>query len=102
MDWEAELEAAQTRRARFPEEIRDAHTHATRHRSELLASEWCGCFYCGAIYSPVEITEWIDDDQTALCAKCGIDSVIGTKSGFPITSDFLAEMYRYWFASTKS
>jgi hypothetical protein len=56
-----------------------------------------GCFYCQAVYSPNEITDWTDDDQTALCAKCGIDSVIGAKSGFPITPEFLAEMNRYWF-----
>jgi hypothetical protein len=36
-------------------------------------------------------------NQTALCARCGIDSVIGDKSGFPIAREFLAEMQRYWF-----
>jgi hypothetical protein len=88
--------------AKFPEPIRNAHTHSSDHRRELLASAVCGCFYCQAIYPPVEITEWVDEDdagqgQTALCAKCGIDSVIGDKSGFPVTREFLAEMNRCWF-----
>ena len=41
--------------------------------------------------------EWIDDDNTALCPKCGIDSVIGTKSGYPITKEFLGQMQAHWF-----
>jgi hypothetical protein len=94
MSWETEHQA---RVASFPNAIREAHRHSSNHRAELLASDWCGCFYCHAVYSPNEITDWTDDDQTALCAKCGIDSVIGAKSGFPITPEFLAEMNRYWF-----
>ena len=49
----------------------------------------CGYFYCLAIYVPSEITEWVDEDQTAMCAKCGIDSVIGAASGYPVTAEFL-------------
>lgn len=92
--WEAEHQA---RVAGFPDLIRDAHRHSSGHRLEILASELCGCFYCEAIYAPNEITDWTDDGQTALCAKCGIDSVIGIKSGFPITAEFLGEMNRHWF-----
>ncbi len=74
-----------------------AHGHCTRNRVELEASPLCGCFYCFAIYSPSEIDEWIDNDQTAMCARCGIDSVIGSKSGYPLTPDFLHRMHDYWF-----
>ena len=77
--------------------LHEAHTHSAGHRQELLASDLCGCFYCQAIYPPTEIAFWIDGDQTALCARCGIDSVIGSKSGFPITHEFLTEMNRYFF-----
>jgi hypothetical protein len=94
MSWETNHQA---RVARFPNAIREAHRHSSGHRVELLKSGVCGCFYCQAIYSPNEITDWTDDGQTALCAKCGIDSVIGAESGFPITPEFLVEMNRYWF-----
>lgn len=88
--------------AQLPEPIRKAHQHAIRHREELLSSERCGCFYCLEVYEPAEITNWTDSDatgvgQTALCAKCGIDSVIGNKAGFPLTLQFLTEMKQYWF-----
>jgi len=50
-----------------------------------------------AIFKPGEIDVWIDEDQTALCPKCGIDSVIGSASGFPITKEFMQKMHDYWF-----
>jgi hypothetical protein len=79
-----------------------AHEHSAGHRAELLGSKLCGCFYCLRTYSPAEITDWVDENlngegQTALCAKCGIDSVIGDLSGFPLTPDFLAAMNKRWF-----
>lgn len=74
-----------------------AHKHSSIHRVELKASTFCGCFYCLAVFPPNEITQWIDDDQTALCPKCEIDSVIGSASGFPITPDFLMRVHDHWF-----
>jgi hypothetical protein len=82
--------------------LRRAHQHSIRHREEILASKQCGCFFCCAIFTPQEIEEWVDDEPdgpevTALCPKCGIDSVIDDQSGFPITADFLNRMKRWWF-----
>jgi hypothetical protein len=80
-----------------------AHEHSMNHREEILRSEVCGCFYCLEMFTPSEIEEWIDEDdetevgRTAMCPKCGIDSVIGSGSGFPIQKKFLKEMERYWF-----
>jgi hypothetical protein len=78
-----------------------AHAFSIRHRRDILASEQCGCFYCLAQFAPQAIREWIDDEQdvgqTALCPKCGIDSVVGSASGVPITRAFLECMYVRWF-----
>ena len=84
-----------------PDYIR-AHEHSSNHREELMSSDLCGCFYCMEIYSPTEITDWVDEDDNgiglcALCAKCGIDSVIGSGSGYPITVEFLKKMNLRWF-----
>ncbi len=75
-----------------------AHRHCSNHRTELEKSESCGCFYCFAIFPPSRIDEWVDQEQTALCPECGIDSVIGSASGFPITKEFLERMYAHWFS----
>jgi hypothetical protein len=74
-----------------------AHKYCTLHRAEVEGSPLCGCFYCFATFPPTDISEWIDDGQTALCPKCEIDSVIGTASGFPITREFLMRMHEHWF-----
>ncbi|MCB9883832.1 MAG: hypothetical protein H6834_18745 [Planctomycetes bacterium] len=81
-----------------------AHRHSSNHRGEIEASETCGCFYCIATFTPDQIDEWIDglrhegDGQTALCPKCGIDSVIGSTSGLPGSDTaFLERMHRRWF-----
>ena len=83
-----------------------AHKHSSNHRQEIQESEFCGCFYCENTFPPSSIKEWIDEDhggtgQTALCPKCGIDSVIGDKSGYTITKDFLVGMNRLWFSIKK-
>ncbi len=77
-----------------------AHKHCTNNRGELLESEECGCFYCLRIYKPNEINEWIDGGKTAIYAYCPVDSVIGSKSGYPLTKEFLQEMYDHWFGIT--
>lgn len=78
-----------------------AHKHSIRHRAEIQASEICGCFYCLSIFPPDDIEIWLNEgDGTALCPKCGIDSVIGSVAGFPITSEFLTKMKAHWFETS--
>ena len=76
----------------------EAHRFSSDHRERLLKDEKCGCFYCMKIFDQKEITDWIKDPAgTAVCPYCGIDSVIGQHSGYPITKEFLEKMKRYWF-----
>lgn len=78
-----------------------AHTRSAAHRDEVLSSESCGCFYCLATFSPTDIEEFTDlvdgVEVTALCPRCGIDSVIGSASGFPVDRAFLQAMHKRWF-----
>ena len=86
-----------------PDILQAAHKHCTNNRVELAASGICGCFYCGAAYSPSEIELWVPEDdlavsQTAVCSRCSIDSVIGSVSGFPVEDPvFLSAMHAHWF-----
>lgn len=83
-----------------PDYIR-AHRHSMYNREEILLSERCGCFYCGAMFRPTEVKDWTDEwegiGQTALCPKCGIDAVIGSQLDYPITIEFLELMKTHWF-----
>lgn len=78
--------------------LRQAHTHSSGHRAEIESSAVCGCFYCLSIFPPSAIKEWIDDNATALCPGCPVDSVIGDASGFPVSDPkFLTAMHGLWF-----
>lgn len=83
-------------------DIINAHKFSNNHRNSILKSEKCGCFYCLEIFPPGEIIEWIDANengvgQTALCPKCGIDSIIGSNDVTNLNKQFLKSMNEHWF-----
>ncbi|MEI0559354.1 cytoplasmic protein [Brachyspira intermedia] len=64
-----------------------------------MKEDVCGCFYCVSIFSPKLITDWIEDenDLTAICPYCGIDSVIPNYSDYQLNKELLKEMREYFF-----
>ena len=79
-----------------------AKTYSRYNRGEIKNDNICGCYHCESIFSPQKIVEGCaetcgGDDVTALCPNCGIDSVIGGGSGYPITTEFLKAMRKYAF-----
>ena len=78
--------------------FRQAHDCSFSNKEQIEKSEKCGCFFCGEIFSPSEITDYLPDEPpTAECPFCHTDSVIGDASGFPITKEFLKKMKKRWF-----
>jgi hypothetical protein len=77
------------------EPYKSTHKFCGNHREEILNSKLVGCFYCCEIYDPKEINEWVDKQQTAICPKCSIDSVL-PENHFQNTN-FLEEMRKVWF-----
>ncbi|MBB4371524.1 hypothetical protein GGD63_004322 [Bradyrhizobium sp. cir1] len=78
--------------------LRVAHKKCINNRAEIERSQLCGCFYCKQTFAPDRIVEWVDEDSTALCPECGIDSVLGDASGVQINRSFLEAMHSAWFA----
>jgi hypothetical protein len=90
-------------------DLEGIHKHSSRHRDRVEQSSVCGCFYCLAFFTPSEIKDWVDvpegaDDEagvTALCPRCGIDSVLpDSVPGAPLSPELLAAMQRHWFQSS--
>ena len=79
------------------EDIYNAHSYSMHNREHIEKSYYCGCFYCGEIFRPIQVNAWDDDNDTAICPYCCIDSVIGDYSGYPINEDFLKAMKKRWF-----
>ncbi|MNS30646.1 hypothetical protein D3C72_626820 [compost metagenome] len=80
--------------------LEQAHIGSYFHKDEILLSDLCGCFCCEQTFLPSEITEWIEENlgigETAICPKCGIDSVLSSR--FPIKDkEFLTAMNVMWF-----
>lgn len=49
---------------------------AFKNKSELVESDYAGCYHCIRIFPSKDIKEWVDDDQTAICPLCLVDSVV--------------------------
>ncbi len=89
-----------------------ATRHATNNQAEIETSRLCGCFCCMQIFAPDEIVAWSGLDVsnfdnpdsasagTALCPRCGSESVIGDRSGYSIDPNFLNRMNEAWFQRT--
>ena len=41
-----------------------------------IRGAWCGCYNCIEVFKGKEVEHFVDSGKTALCPKCGIDSVI--------------------------
>jgi hypothetical protein len=89
-----------------------ARRHTTHNRTELEASQLCGCCSCLEVFPTDAIVAWtgLDMDdfhnpdsasaETALCPRCGSEAVIGDSSGYSINPDFLSQMNQAWFQTT--
>jgi len=79
--------------------LQAAHRHSSNHRKELERSDVCGCFYCCRTVAATAVEDWVDDDDgTAICPYCGIDSVLGSASGYAVgEQSFLRAMHALWF-----
>ena len=42
----------------------------------LSKAEWCMCYHCVKRFKFNEINKFIDNAETAICPKCGIDAVV--------------------------
>lgn len=78
--------------------IRNAAKFAMHNRKEIMAAAKCGCYHCTAIFTPAEIKEWTDDDDTAVCPSCHVDAILPDNI-FPeqINAEMLNKLKAYWF-----
>lgn len=80
-------------------ELNAAHRHSMNNRQLLASGGECGCFHCLNTFDAHEVTDWTDDDLTALCPRCGIDAVLSSNIA-PIDRAFLRRMHDFWFEQT--
>ena len=84
---------------------KQVHSECGWHRDAIQKSKICGCFHCLEFFPPSEITEWLDESEdcprgagkTAVCPKCGIDSVLPESPLYKLTEDLLKAMNKEYF-----
>ncbi len=83
----------------LPTKLEIAHKLSIWNRVAVEASDKVGCFYCNEVYPASDVVEWCDEGaSTALCPRCGVDSVLGEASWAGATNkSFLTEMNERWF-----
>lgn len=69
-----------------------------KNRKILEKFKKCSCFYCLETFETSEIKEYVDNNETALCPYCGIDSVICFEDGSLPTKDELDKWYEESFS----
>ncbi len=77
-------------------DIKIAHQFSKSNKADISRSNYCGCFHCMEIFSANEVVEFVDSENTALCPKCKIDSVICDEK-VKFDKHFLEKMNKYWF-----
>lgn len=84
------------------EGLKNAHQRSFKNERLKTNCPHAACFYCGRTFASEDVTEWItepnaspDEDRTALCPFCEIDSVIFSET--PVDPKFLRAMRRHWF-----
>jgi hypothetical protein len=81
--------------------LRLAHQHVNNNKTALNASGGGACFYCISHFSAADVVDWCDRGATALCPKCGIDSVIASNAGYVLDDAFLQAMRNFWFENSE-
>jgi len=80
--------------------LQKAHKQSSQHREQVLAGR-CGCFDCLAIYDGTIVKTWTDDNQTALCPICKIDTVLPVSDEIPAGElAFLKAMRDFWMSAS--
>lgn len=82
--------------------------YCSRNRESIESSEECGCFSCGARFSPSQVLEWIDEPAqpeqnlpaavgcTATCPTCSLDAVLPGRE-VPLSAELLEAMRLRYF-----
>jgi hypothetical protein len=77
--------------------LRDIAIHAMKNRKSIMDSAVCGCFSCKTIFSNNDIVEWTDWGETAICPKCGVDTVLPQSAGVTLDTEHLSEIAKFLF-----
>lgn len=78
--------------------ISQAPIQSMKNRLAIEFTERCSCYSCMAVFAKEDIKEWTDQSTTALCPRCGVDSVL--PQNYEIEE--LRNIHNYWFGNDQA
>lgn len=79
------------------DQLKDLHLRTYLNASDFQSGKECCCIYCQRFFPTDKVVEFVDDDDTALCPYCGIDSVIALGADVEVSKELLAELNKRYF-----
>jgi len=64
----------------------------------MLPGGPCRCFHCLHTFLAETITRWIDEDETALCPRCGVDAAVSSFAD-ALSDALISELQAAYFGS---
>ena len=77
--------------------IKKAPMCAFKNKDAILSSKTCGCYNCLNVIQVEDIEFWTDDDETALCPKCTLDTLLAESLEIPLDKESLSKIRNHWF-----
>jgi hypothetical protein len=87
----------ESQRLRNEFDVGHAGFYAIHNRLNLEKVNKCGCYHCLTMFDPKEIKEWVDNDDTAMCPYCEIDSVIPENTDYFLSKELLTKINEHYF-----
>ncbi len=72
------------------------HHLSIYNKSGVEQGGQCSCFYCMETFPSTDVVTYVDMGKTALCPRCGIDSVL-PEAWVHKSPELLKEMHKRFF-----
>jgi hypothetical protein len=72
------------------------YQHSRLNRQFMVLGSACRCFHCLKAFPSEEVSRWTDDGETALCPRCGIDSVLSNNAD-ELPDDLIRQLQATYF-----
>lgn len=73
--------------------------YVTNNKEKIIKSKCVYCIYCKKKYDAKFIKKYTDNNSTAMCCYCNVDSVVGDAETINVTSQLLNKWHNEGFSN---
>ena len=82
------------------EQYPDIYKHTKNNELDILRSKNCSCLFCRQTFNARKVSEWTsgkNNQMSAICPECGMDTLVGDASGYVFGIEDLKEINHEYF-----